>query len=171
MKRTLPILGATIVFASSAILFLSFACTWAIAHGASMRWRSAFLLFCHGIPSRCLTIWSVPMPICARCTAIYAGMLMSVLVFAVLPRLPELAARVAFIVATAAITIDGVSQAFRLRESTNDLRLITGFAFGLTFCVWVLASVRENVAVILRREDAEGSRASDEILRRLRGSE
>lgn len=145
MKRTLPIIGGTIVVASSAMLFLSFVCTWAIAHGASMRWRSAFLLFCHGIPSRCLTIWNVPMPICARCTAIYAGMLISVLVFAVLPRLPEIAARVAMIAATAAIALDGVTQAVRLRESTNDLRLITGFAFGITFSVWVLTSVRDNM--------------------------
>lgn len=145
MKRTLPIIGGTIVLGSGAMLFLALACTWAITHGASMRWRSVFLLFCHGIPSRCLTLWNVPMPICARCTAIYAGMLMSVLLFAVLPRLPEIAARVALIAATAAITLDGVTQAVRLRESTNDLRLITGFAFGVTFCVWVLASVRDNM--------------------------
>jgi uncharacterized membrane protein len=145
MKRTLPIIGGTIVFASSAMLLLSFACTWAIAHGASIRWRAAFLLFCHGIPSRCLTIWNVPMPICARCTAIYAGMLISVLVFAVMPRLPEIVARVMLIASTAAIALDGVTQAFHLRESTNELRLITGFAFGIAFCVWVLASVRDNM--------------------------
>src|SRR5260370_3739331 len=115
MKRTLPIIGGTIVFASSAMLLLSIVCTWAIAHGASIRWRSAFLLFCHGIPSRCLTIWNVPMPICARCTAIYAGMLISVLVFAVMPRLPEMVARVTLIAATAAIALHGATHAGHLR--------------------------------------------------------
>ena len=145
MKRTLAIIGGAIVFASGAILILSLVCTWAIAHGASLRWRSAFLLVCHGIPSRCLTVWNVPMPICARCTAIYAGMLLSVVVFAVMPRLPEIVARVSMFVAVAAMALDGVTQAFRLRESTNELRIITGLAFGIAFCVWVLASVRENM--------------------------
>ena len=145
MKRSLPILSATIAFAASSVLLLAFGCTWAIAHGASMRWRLPFLLMCHGIPSRCLTIWGVPMPICARCTAIYFGMLMSVIAFALLPRLPEIVARVAMFVATAAVAVDGVTQAMRLRESTNDLRLITGFAFGITFCIWALTCVRDNV--------------------------
>ena len=53
----------------------------AIAHGASMRWRLAFRLFCHGIPDRCIDLWGVPMPICARCTAIYAGLAVSLLIF------------------------------------------------------------------------------------------
>ena len=74
MKRDTLIVGAVIAAIAVAILGGSVLCTWAIAHGASMQWRVLFRLFCHGIPSRCLTLWNVPMPICARCTAIYAGL-------------------------------------------------------------------------------------------------
>ena len=58
-----------------------------------MRWRVPFRLFCHGIPERCFYVWGVPMPICARCTAIYAGLALAVFAFFVLPRMSEAAAR------------------------------------------------------------------------------
>src|SRR5581483_211824 len=93
MKRNTRIVAATIAFVSAGILSLSVLCTWAIANGASMKWRLAFRALCHQIPSRCLEIWSVPMPICARCAAIYGGMLAGILLFLLLPRLQAFTAR------------------------------------------------------------------------------
>ena len=78
---------------SSAILGASAACSWLIAHGWSMQWRMLFRLICHGIPSRCLLLFGVPMPICARCTAIYLGLIAGTLVFRFVPRMSEMAAR------------------------------------------------------------------------------
>ena len=52
MKRNTWILAATIASISSLILTASVFCTWAIANGASMRWRLAFRALCHGIPFR-----------------------------------------------------------------------------------------------------------------------
>jgi Predicted membrane protein len=63
------------------ILGASTLTTVAIAHGASPSLRLPFLLMCHGIPHRCLTILGTPMPICARCVGIYGGFLVSLVAF------------------------------------------------------------------------------------------
>ena len=145
MKRDTAIVAATLAAIASAILSLSLACTWAIAHGASMRWRLPFRLFCHGIPERCLHIWGVPMPICARCTAIYAGLAASLVVFFLLPRMTEFAARMVLMIAVMPLAIDGLTQLARLRQSTNPLRLATGLAAGIAFGIWAITAVESHV--------------------------
>jgi uncharacterized membrane protein len=147
MKREVYIASA--VFAATALLVLGSAvlCTWAIAHGASMQWRSLFRVMCHGIPSRCLTIWSVPMPLCARCTAIYAGMLGGIAFFLAAWRwIDERWAKGLAIAGVVPMVIDGGTQALRLRESTNDLRIATGFIAAFFFLMWVLAILRTELA-------------------------
>jgi uncharacterized membrane protein len=145
LKRDTAIVAATLAAIASAILSLSLACTWAIAHGASMRWRLPFRLFCHGIPERCLYIWGVPMPICARCTAIYAGLAASLVVFFLLPRMTEFAARVVLMIAVMPLAIDGLTQLARLRQSTNPLRLATGLTAGIAFGIWAITAVESHV--------------------------
>lgn len=142
MRRDTKIVAAIVAAIPLVIVGASLACTWAIAHGASMQWRVAFRLLCHGIPHRCLTVWGVPMPICARCTAIYAGLFASVAAFAV-THLREKLARVLLFAAAAAMALDGFTQLAHLRESTNPLRIATGLAVGMAFGMWALASVDE----------------------------
>lgn len=141
MRRDTKIVAAAIGAVASAILSASLLCTWAIAQGASMRWRLLFRIFCHGIPRRCFTLWHVPMPICARCTAIYAGLLAGILIFAVLPLIEEKLARRMLFVATLPMLIDGLTQLTTLRESTNPLRFATGVVAGIAFTFWALTSV------------------------------
>ncbi len=145
MKRATPILAAGIAFASSAILAASALCTWAIANGASMRWRLVFRALCHGIPDRCLELWNVPMPICARCTAIYAGLLAGILLFFVVPHVQELTARWILGFAAFPMFIDGITQLATLRESTNPLRIETGLLAGAAFAFWALSAVESHV--------------------------
>ena len=130
---------------ATAILSASVACTWAIAHGASMRWRLLFRLFCHGIPERCFVLWHVPMPICARCTAIYAGFALAIVVFFLLPRMRERAARIVLVIAIVPLGVDGLTQLLRFRESTNELRLATGLAAGIAFGVWAITAIESHV--------------------------
>jgi uncharacterized membrane protein len=127
-----------------ALLSAAVATTWAIAHGAPAWLRLAFRFFCHGIPSRCLTLWSVPMPLCARCVAIYAGLFLGLVSWFVLPYLEERVMRMVMFAATTPLAIDGITQALRLRESTNPLRLATGLAAGLTFGLWVLSALERR---------------------------
>jgi len=145
LKRDTAIVAALIAAVATAILSASVVCTWAIAHGASMRWRLLFRLFCHGIPERCFIVWQVPMPICARCTAIYAGLAVAVVVFLLLPRMSERVARVVLIIAIVPLGVDGLTQLVRLRESTNELRLVTGLAAGIAFGLWAITAVESHV--------------------------
>jgi len=141
MRRDTKIVAAVIAMIAGAILSASMACTWAIAHGASMQWRLLFRIFCHGIPRRCIYLWNVPMPICARCVAIYGGLLAGVLLFALLPHLEEMTARVIVITSAVPLAIDGLTQLATIRESTNVLRLITGLLAGTAFAFWALTAV------------------------------
>src|SRR4029079_16244389 len=111
---------------------------------ASPRWRLVFRLLCHGIENRCLTIFGVPMPICARCAAIYVGLVAGVAAFFVLPLFEERFVRVAMYVAAMPLAVDGISQAIGLRESTNGLRVITGFIAASAFGIWTLTAVQQH---------------------------
>lgn len=149
MKRDTKIIAATLVLIAGAILSASVACTAAIANGASMRWRVLFRLFCHGIPERCLYLWNVPMPICARCTAIYAGLILSFVVFLILPRMREQVARMVLYAALVPMAVDGLTQLAGLRLSTNTLRLETGLLAGVAFGVWAMSAIENHEIVTI----------------------
>ena len=114
-----------------------------------MRWRLLFRIFCHGIPERCLVLWNVPMPICARCTAIYAGLMVSFAAFLILPRMRESVARFILCAAVIPMAIDGFTQLARLRLSTNPLRFETGLLAGIAFGVWALSAIENHEVVTI----------------------
>lgn len=147
MKRDTKIVLAFIGAIPTVILGASALCTWAIAQGASMEWRMLFRLMCHGKIERCLELFGAPMPICARCVGIYAGMLLGILAFWAIPLLRERVMRVVAFVAVTPLAIDGLTQLSGLRESTNELRVATGIIAGIAFGLWILSAVE-------RREDA-----------------
>src|SRR5512132_4352999 len=117
MKRDTKIVMAVVAAIPIVILSLSTLCSWALAHGASLRWRLPFLLLCDGIPDRCFHLFGVTMPICARCTGIYVGLLAGLLAFWMLPVGTERAMRTAAFITVAPLAIDGLTQLARLRES------------------------------------------------------
>lgn len=143
-KRDTKIVMAVVSAIPIIILSASALCAWAIAQGAPMRVRLLFRLLCHGIPRRCLELFDVPMPICARCTGIYAGLLAGLIAFWVLPMVTEKAMRIASFIAVTPLAIDGLTQLAGLRESTNPLRLATGIVAGIAFGMWVLTAVAER---------------------------
>ncbi len=147
MKRDTKIVLAFIAAIPSVILGAATLCTWAIAQGASMKWRLLFRLLCHGRVERCLALFNVPMPICARCVGIYGGMLLGILAFWAVPLLREKVMRRVAFVAVTPLAIDGLTQLAGLRESTNELRIATGVIAGLAFGLWILSAVE-------RRSDA-----------------
>ncbi|MGN6186809.1 MAG: DUF2085 domain-containing protein [Thermoanaerobaculia bacterium] len=147
MKRDTKIVLAFIAAIPTFILGMAALCSFAIAHGASMKWRLAFRLMCHGMERRCLELFDVPMPICARCVGIYAGMLVGIAFFLVIPWLRERVMRRVAIAAVAPLALDGLTQLAGLRESNNSLRVVTGVIAGLAFGLWVLSAIE-------RRDDA-----------------
>lgn len=147
MKRDTKIMLAFIAAIPTVILGAATLCTWAVGQGASMQWRLLFRLMCHGRMERCLELFGAPMPICARCVGIYAGMLLGILAFWAIPLLREKVMRTVALVCVVPLAIDGLTQLSGLRESTNELRVATGIVAGLAFGLWILSAVE-------RRKDA-----------------
>lgn len=97
---------------------------------------------CHQLPERSFFAGGYQLPVCARDTGIYLGFAFGLLALRLiagktrpteLPRWPVLAAVALFV---AAMGIDGVTSYAGLRETTNDLRLLTGIMTG-----WGLATL------------------------------
>jgi uncharacterized membrane protein len=126
------------------ILALAVLCTYAEAHGASPLLRLPFRLICHGIPHRCLFLFGTRMPICSRCVGIYLGLFAGIGAFLVMPWLSERVLRVAAWAAAVPMFVDGFTQLLRLRESTNTLRLATGFPFAFLFVMWALSAIERR---------------------------
>lgn len=145
MNRNTRIVAAALALIPTTILGASTLCTWAVAEGASPKWRLLFRVLCHGIERRCFELWNTPMPICARCTGIYVGMIAGIGFFAILPRIEERIARWALAIALVPMAIDGLTQLALLRESTNPLRLETGLLAGAAFAFWALCAVESPV--------------------------
>jgi uncharacterized membrane protein len=146
VRRDTKIAGTILGIVPLFVLAMSLLCTWAVAHGASPRLRVLFRFMCHGIERRCLVLWGVPMPICARCTAIWGGISIGMLLFALLARFIRIRERVArfiLIAATLPLAIDGFTQLFGLRESVNSLRVATGALCGIALGLWALAAIDE----------------------------
>lgn len=141
MRRDTRIVLAAGALVPSAILAAALACTRAVALGASEWLRIPFRMICHGMAERCLVLWGAPMPICARCTAIYAGLLLGLAAFTIVRSVRERTARIAAFAAVTPLAIDGLTQLAGLRESTNELRIATGLVAGFAFGFWILAAV------------------------------
>ncbi len=144
MKRDTKIVLAIIAALPALILGASALCSRAIADGASMRWRYLFRMLCHGRVERCLELFGATMPICARCTGVYAGMLFGLALVPLLRHLRERTMRVVAIAAVTPLGIDGLTQLTGLRESTNPLRLATGLVAGFAFGLWILSAVEHR---------------------------
>jgi uncharacterized membrane protein len=144
MKRDTKIVLAFVGAIPALILAASAICSWAVGNGASSRWRLLFRTICHGRPERCLELFDAPMPICARCTAIYAGIVAGMVLFPLIPWLRERVMRVVAFAALTPLAIDGLTQLAGLRESTNPLRMATGLIAGLAFGLWILSAVEHR---------------------------
>src|SRR5260221_5736046 len=129
----------------------SVVCSWLISQGWGMQWRMLFRLVCHGIPSRCLLLFGVPMPICARCTAIYGGLIVGTLLSGLLPEMRETTARIIVALSALPMAIDGGTQLIRLPEITNALRLETGLVAGIAIALWALPASRTRPATVVHR--------------------
>ena len=97
-------------------------------------------VFCHRRRERTIQIRGHYLPVCARCTGIYIGMF----VFFLLQFFIEFSYRLEIffisILLMLPTTFDGTTQLLKIRESTNVIRLITGFMCGIGCLMLVLAS-------------------------------
>jgi uncharacterized membrane protein len=88
---------------------------------------------CHQRPERSFKFSGRYMPICARCTGFYPGILIGILLCFLFPFLIRLDALYFFfisIVLMSPMGLDGLTQLWKLRTSNNGLRFITGIMGG-----------------------------------------
>jgi uncharacterized membrane protein len=93
-------------------------------------------LVCHGYKERCLCIGGYKMPFCARCTAIYFGMICGLILEMILG-LPGTNTLPYLILLIVPCGIDGITQLVMERKSTNAIRLLTGFPSGIGLIITV----------------------------------
>lgn len=89
--------------------------------------KSYMLCICHRREDRSFKLYGYVFPLCARCTGIMIGFFLGLFLintnhFFPFPYI------IIFIIP---LLLDGFSQAFGWRESTNFLRLATGIFFGI----------------------------------------
>jgi len=91
---------------------------------------------CHQLPGHTLSFGGRLMPLCARCTGIYAGLFFTVLLLLALGRfrrtqLPPVLAVALGMGFFAAMAVDAFSALLGWRETNNALRLATGALTGI----------------------------------------
>jgi len=108
---------------------------------------------CHQLPERSFFSGGYQLPVCARDTGIYLGFAVGLLVLRYLagrtrpsdlPRWPVLVLIGAFV---AAMGIDGLTSYSGLRETTNDLRLLTGLLTGWGLSALTMPMINAQVWV------------------------
>jgi uncharacterized membrane protein len=90
--------------------------------------RTFGLCFCHRMPERSIPCLGLERYLCSRCIGILIGGILGFIAWKVGVSVPAPAA----VLCSIPMAIDGGTQLLGLRESTNTMRLITGFLFGLS---------------------------------------
>lgn len=112
---------------------------WLLAKGVTLPANAIYLFYsltCHQLPERSFFISGHQVCYCQRCMAIYSGIfLLGALYGLARGRLRPLRWRWMFLL-WAPMALDGFTQLFGWRESTWELRVLTGGLFALS-CVWV----------------------------------
>lgn len=131
-----------------------------------------FSVFCHQLPWRSLFFDGVQMPVCARCVSIYMATAIG-LIFFRLKGFGDREFRMNWILLALLFVptgIDGLTQLFGWRESTNALRLVTGVPYGLGYAYILAWSVPfvyvllELIYVALKRDGEK----TDAVLGRIK---
>lgn len=105
--------------------------------------------FCHRKPERSFFIKGHQFPVCARCTGFYTGLVVFLVYnyfYGINYDINTLIISIILMVPTA---IDGFTQYFGPRESTNILRFITGFIGGIGLIIFLKIIIRGVFDVLL----------------------
>jgi uncharacterized membrane protein len=112
-----------------------------------------YRLFCDELPTHSFFIGGYQICLCARCLTIYSSMLLGGLILSYLrKRQPVKALTVwQWLLFVLPMALDGGTQFFGWRESTNALRVVTGLIFGLG-TVWFTLPRMETAATTSENE-------------------
>lgn len=111
-----------------------------------------FSKICHQYSSRSFFIENHPLPVCARCTGIYAGFLIGTIAFLMTGRGPRISHRLFWLVASLPMLLDVAGSLAGLWEGSLAIRAMTGLVFGAAAGFVVMRIVPEfpTVGKIIR---------------------
>jgi uncharacterized membrane protein len=106
---------------------------------------------CHQMPQRSFFGGGVQVPVCARDTGIYVGVVLSLLLIAILHRgsrprgMPSPAGWIAMALMVGTMAFDGVTEYMGVRATTNELRLITGLLTGFAIGALITPMINDEL--------------------------
>ncbi len=103
---------------------------------------------CHKIPERSFFIKGHQFPVCARCTGFYTGLFAYLIAHIFLKHPYDIKMLVISMILMIPVAIDGMTQYFGPRESTNSLRFITGFIGGVGLIIFLKIILRWIINVL-----------------------
>lgn len=95
------------------------------------------LVFCHRSPERTFKIGNRYFPVCARCTGIYGGILVFLVISYFIIFQYGIFSLLVAIVMILPTLLDGYSQLLGYRLSNNGLRFFTGFVSGIGIIILI----------------------------------
>ncbi|HDJ23912.1 MAG TPA: DUF2085 domain-containing protein [Candidatus Aminicenantes bacterium] len=107
-----------------------------------------FSPFCHQVPSRCFQLWGHSLAVCGRCTGIYLGFFLGLVIYPFFggttrPLLPHLFYLLLF---SLPIGLDSLGNFFHLWSTSTWVRLTTGLIWGLILPFYFLYGLSEALA-------------------------
>ena len=107
-----------------------------------------YFIPCHRRPDRSFFWRGKQFPLCARCTGLYGGGGIGLLVFVTRPiKISKFVGALLL----GPMYIDGITQLNDLRESTNILRLLTGLMGGVGLALTILNELSEVSSIESRK--------------------
>ena len=97
---------------------------------------------CHRKPERSFFIKDHQFPVCARCTGFYTGLVVYLIVNHFYSHSYDFSMLLISMILMVPVAIDGLTQYFGPRESTNNLRFITGFIGGIGLIIFLKIIIR-----------------------------
>ena len=103
---------------------------------------------CHRIPERSFFIRGHQFPVCARCTGFYSGLIAYIIANRFYPHEYNMEMLAISMILMIPVAVDGLTQYFGPRESTNNLRFITGFIGGVGLIIFLKIIIRWVLSVL-----------------------
>ncbi len=145
-----------LVFAALSVPFLSYFGL----DGISKQIFFTLHLVCAQIPSHSFYIFGHQLGMCARNFSIYTSMFIGSLIFVLSKkRIPGIPWWV-WVLMILPMAIDGTTQMFGLRESTWQLRVITGTLFGLANVWFALPLIQKTILESLPAQSLNGKESN-----------
>ena len=138
-----------LIISAGALLFCWLIIAAPLAVGSHDRFAltiyRAFSTFCHQLPERSFFIAGHQFAVCARCTGLYAGFTLGLLVYPLIRSLTKTFAppRKWLLISAIPLTVDFSLTFFGIWENTHSSRFLTGFLLGGVAVFYVMPGIAE----------------------------